>query len=519
MSLYYGAADSNETNHGASNVAVNAIPGASAHHLSSATVSMLAIGGTIGTGLFFSVATLIKHGPLMALGAMCYIALIVLVVLEISGELAVFLPENGLICKYLFMFLSAPMGLANNLIYWVSWCLTYALELSIVVSLCGFWFEDWVETHQTLLILAVWALLTLFNLLPVDLYGDIEFAISLVKVVAIAGWIVAVSAILCFNGDVKNVWMAHLPTSLIGPDSAPATFVVNFVSCLVFASFVFQSVESVAITTGDVVEHEKTIPQVIRLVFVRIVVFYLLSVLLLTLLVPYDDPGLRLDSSTDLIASPFLLALQHCGFRQTGALLLAFNVVIVSAILSAANSNVYFGARCLEAMAETHQHHNKIARFFARSNGANVPVRAVLATSAFGLLALLLRFQSINAIFNFLLMCCALAGILMWTLLCFSHIRFRQALEAQAIPLSRLKHVSLWNLRVWAWFALINLVVILSCNGLTNLWEFSWLGLLGSYLTPLLFLVLWMLFQVGSSGFVPLAEVELWRGNLKVVDG
>lgn len=485
------------------------------HHLSALAASMLAIGGTIGTGLFFSVASIIQYGPLTTLVLMLYIAFLVVIVLQITAVLAVFLPENGLICKFQFMFLGPLIGLANNVIYWISWCLTYALEISIIVTICRYWNSSWVDAHQTGLILAVWAVLTGFNLLPVDTYGKIELWIALIKVVAIVVWIVIVAGELAVSGHPLGVWRSQWPSSFFGPPVSGANFLVNLVSCLILSSFIFQSVESVAITTGDIVLPHETIPKVTRLVFIRIVVFYLAAVALLTLTVPYNDEHLNDPTSENLLLSPFLLALLNCGFANNGVLLLSFNIVILSAIVSAANSNVYFGSRCLEAIAES-QGGSSWVRYFAQTNSYNVPVNAVMLTSGFGLTALMLRFQSISVVFNFLLTCCALAGMLMWLLLCWSYIRFADAMKKQGISPSRLRYQSKWDLPFWARFALANLVIILMCNGLTNYWYFTWLKFLGSYMTPVAFSAIWAILEVrGYGGFVPHEEIELWRGNLE----
>lgn len=475
---------------------------------------MLAIGGTIGTGLFFSVAAIIHHGPFAVLVLMFFIAFLVCVVLQLTAEMAVFVPENGLICKFQFLFLGRLVGLANNLIYWLSWCLTYALELSIIVSICEYWNAEWVQNHQTAIILLLWLVLSGCNLLPVDTYGSIEFAIALVKVVAIVAWIIIVCGALILRKSHLGVWTDDWPRSFFGASVSWENYTINMVSCLILSSFIFQSAESVAITTGDVVSPHKTIPAVVRLVFVRIVVFYLAAVSLLTLTVAYNDKSLADPLSDNLLSSPFLVALLNCGFHGNGILLLMCNFVILTAIVSAANSNVYFGSRCLEAIAESEGGDTWVHKLGA-TNSANVPVNAVLLTSSFGLVALLLKFQSINVLFNFLLTCCALAGMLMWCLLCFSYIRFSQALKAQEIPKSRLKYVCGWNLEFWARFALVCLVGILTMNGLTNYWHFSWLKVLGSYMTPVLFIGLWAYFTWrGVGGIIPLEEIDLLRGNM-----
>ncbi|GEQ68274.1 hypothetical protein JCM33374_g1941 [Metschnikowia sp. JCM 33374] len=489
------------------------------HHLSTAAVSMLAVGGTIGTGLFFSVATLLAHGPLMAMASMCYVAFLVVIVLEVTAELSVFLPGEASLCKFLFTFLGRPVGLANSLIYWLSWGLTYALELSIAISICSFWDAELASRYQTSLILICWATLTAFNLFPVDIYGQIECWMAFVKVAAIFSWILVIFASLLTKDQFFYAWVQDWPTSTFGPSASWTNHVVAFINCLIFSSFIFQSVESIAITTGDINEPETTIPKATKIIFVRIVVFYLASVFLLTISVPYSDPALLNPDIDNPLSSPFLIAMVNVGFPSTGPLLSSFNFVILSAIISAANSNVYFGSRFLESMVQAHGASSRW-KFLARKNSYNVPVNAVLLTSALGLASLLLKFQSIATLFSFLLTCCASAGMLMWLLLCLSHVRFSQALKSQGKTRQSLKYCSNWKLEYWAWFASVNLSLALLMNGLTNYWDFSWLALMGSYMTPLTFAILWLWFGgckdfKSNFGLVPLSTIDLSEGNFK----
>lgn len=490
------------------------LPGnTAAHHLLALAVSMLAVGGTIGTGLFFLISSILQHGPLAALAGIFYVAFLVVIVLEVSAEMAVFLPKNGSICISQFVFLGPAVGLANNLIYWASWCLTFALELSILVSLCRFWNESWTNDHQSMVVVITWTILTVFNLLPVDIYGEIEFWIAVVKVVALLLWIVFVSLVLVILGQGISGWTSRWPESFTGDLELLPNSAVTFLGCLIYASFVFQSVESVAITAGDVLTPEKTMPRVVRVVFVRIVVFYLATVVLLTLSVPFDDPRLPGSLSSNLLSSPFLIALLQLGYGELSWLLNTANAIIFSAILSAANLNVYFGSRCLAAIAEDHGRKSSFS-FLATTNREGVPVAAVLVTSLFGLVALFLRYKSIAVIFEFLLTACASAGMLMWCLLCFSHVNFIRAFEKQGMSRNVLKLQSSWNLRLWLPFAAWNFVGILMLNGLTTYWDFSWLRFWGSYMTPTAFLLCWGTLRFcGFGGLPDLELVDLSEGN------
>lgn len=475
---------------------------------------MLAIGGTIGTGLFFSVSTVLRNGPFPTLVAMSYLLFLVMLILEMTAELAVFMPGNGLICKFQFEFLSVPLGLANNLIYWASWGFTLALELSILVSTCLYWDADFVETYQGTLIFCLWLLLTVFNLLPVDMYGEIEFWIALVKVLAILGWIVFVLTRLVWTGTVLQTYTADLPASFFGHFDSATAYVVRFMNSLVFTSFIFQSVESIAITTGDIEKPQETIPKVTRLIFVRIVVFYLVSVVLLTLCIAFDDKRLIGGSGSakdKLLSSPFLVSLINCGLSDNGIMLSTFNFIIFTAILSAANSNIYFGSRCLQAVCETYSSKFSIARTLSNSNTYGVPVASVLVTALLGLFSLLLRYQSIATVFNFLLTCCASAGMLMWCLVGFSYKRFSDTLTFYKADRSRLLYTSKWNLPRWAPFVSLNIVTILLCNGLSCYWEFSYLALFGAYSTPVAFFILWVTFeQFEGSGLRQLEDINVY---------
>ncbi|QRG39935.1 hypothetical protein FDK38_004395 [Candidozyma auris] len=489
------------------------------HHLTSASVSMLAIGGTIGTGLFFSVSTVLRNGPFQTLVAMSFLSFLVMLILEMTAELAVFMPGNGSICKFQFVFLSEPLGLANNLIYWASWGLTFALELSILVSTSSYWDAEFVENYQTALIFCIWLVLTVFNLLPVDLYGKIEFWIALIKVVAIFCWILFVSARLAWSGSLFHTYTADLPSSFFGAFDSPTSYVVRFINSLVFTSFIFQSVESIAITTGDIEKPQETIPQVTRLIFVRIVVFYLISVILLTLTIAYNDDRLSIggDSAKDTLASsPFLISLINCGLSDNSLLLSMFNFIIFSAILSAANSNIYFGSRCLQAVCETYSDRNKLAKTFEKANAIGVPIASVLGTSAIGLFALLLKFQTIATVFNFLLTCCASAGLLMWCLVGFSYVRFRKTLEYNEIDRAKMLYRSEWDLRFWAPLASVSIVVVLMCNGLSTYWNFSIFEFVGAYSTPAVFVALWALFEINSGkGLRKIQEINIFGGDFR----
>lgn len=470
------------------NPPISANPTLGNHHLSGVTAGMLSIGGTVGTGLFFSTAALLRLGPLVALLSVAYVAFLVSVVVSISGELAAYMPGTGLLCEFLTIYLSPPIGLANNCIYCLSWGLTFALELSILTEMVRNWWP-WADNHPSTVLFVLWGSLFALNLLPVDIYGRVELWLALIKVVAIVVWMLVVTLTVLGRWGTAGplpltLWWQHWPRGLLG-DSAggPVAFAVAAVNAVIYCSFLFQSVESVAITTGDLDNVQDEMPFVISLVLVRIVAFYVACVFLLAITV--DCTQLLAVPSSE---SPFMVSLRYLGFCGK-SLLWGFDVVIFSAILSAANSNVYFGSRCLAAVVEP--------KFpsLAKTSNYGVPAYTVAITSSIGLVAFLLRFHAVSVVFGVLLTCCALAGLLMWCCLCCAYTRFHWGLVENGQSRDCLPYRARLDLPRWAPFVAGNIIFILLFSGATNWWAFSWLQFVASYTTPLLFGLLWLVFS------------------------
>lgn len=447
--------------------------------LSPNVISLISIGSTIGTGLFFLISSILIKGPLVSILSFTYISFISLIILLITKELSCLKPDNGSLCQFQSYLLSRSIGLANNLIYWLSWCFTLSLELSILYSLLN----SYLSVPYYTSIITIWFLLTLINLLPVNYFGLFEVFFSLFKLLFLFSWLfITTLALFGINPHWEPIgfsnWFANWPTSFLGPLSLS-----NLLSGLIATSFTFQSIESIALTSGELQNPSpQNFNKIIKLILFRIIVFYLISLFILTLLVPYNDPDLS------SLSSPFLIALKN-SFYQTSSLLSFFNFIIFTTILSAANSNIYFGSRSLIALVESSNipHSSHILKTV---NG--VPYISILLTSFIGLSTILLQSDSLISIFNFLLSTCASAGLLMWCLLLFSYIRFCH----------KINH-SNW-LYFASWFSAINIIFILLTNGIDS-FSFS------SYLTPLLFFTFWGVlhfFLNESSWLIPIDSIH-----------
>lgn len=249
------------------------------------------------------------------------------------------------------------------------------------------------------------------------------------------------------------------------------------------------------------------------------------------MIVSYNDPQL---TDQNLITSPFVIALQNIipqSSSSSSLIIPIFNLIIIVSLISAANSNIYFGSRTLLAIGET-----KSIFLLLKTNNSGIPYISIIITSLISLISLILNnfSQSFKGIFINLLNCVASAGLLMWCLLGFSFIRYYQCIikyhTILTNPQDQLVHPSTsltsFNknltlpkpsslLYFGCWFATINILIILITNGLTYYSNLNQLVI--SYLTPILFIVIWIVlhyFSNETSWLIPLNELNLFNDRL-----
>ncbi|CAI5755903.1 unnamed protein product [Candida verbasci] len=405
--------------------------------LTSRHVSFISFGGIVGTGLFIGIKNTLITGPIFSLLSYGYISLICYYIIQAVGEMSCFMPVTGSLCQFQFKFISDQIGFMNNFIYWLSWSITLALELSLICSVLEYWWD--LNTTSTILI--IWICLVIFNLLPVNYYGEIEFIVTSLKVLFMVCWIFIAIWLVPKNGF--KYWNKEL---ILG-NANPMTSLVS--SC-----FTFQSIESVALCSGEIQDIHKNLPRAIKYIVTRILIFYMLTLFLLTLMIPCTDPRLNND---DVMSSPFLIGLMNLGVDN---FLGVFNFIILVSMISAANSNIYFGSRCLLSIAEEGYVTKSISR---RING--IPYLSVLLTSSIGLISLFSKYKSINIFFKLLINLSATSGLLMWLFISISYIRFRKALQYNLLDYKHLSYTSNVNMIWFSYFSIISIILIIFING------------------------------------------------------
>lgn len=452
-------------------------------------IGMIALGGTIGTGLFIGISSpLADAGPVGSLIAYLFMGSLVFSVTQSLGEMATFIPVTSSFTVFSQRFLSPAIGAANGYMYWFSWVITFALEVSVVGQVIGFW-TDAVPLAAWISI--AWVILVAGNMFPVKFYGEVEFWIAFIKVLAISGFLIYCLCMVCGAGVTGPVGFRYwrnpgpMGPGIISSNPNTGKF-LGWVSSLINAAFTYQGTELVGITAGEAANPRKSVPRAIKKVIIRILIFYIGSLFFIGLLVPYDDPKLTSDSSY-VSTSPFIIAIQNSG---TNVLPHIFNAVIVTTIISAGNSNVYVGSRILFGLAKG----GLAPRIFSKTNRWGVPWVAVLATGAFGVLGYMETTTGGDNAFTWLLNITAVAGFFSWIFISLSHIRFMQALKHRGISRDDLPFKA--TLMPWlAYYASFFMIVILIIQGFSAFTPFDGSTFAADYISIFLFIFLWIVFQ------------------------
>ncbi|KAI1383560.1 amino acid permease/ SLC12A domain-containing protein [Hypoxylon trugodes] len=450
--------------------------------LQSYHLQFIAIGGTIGTGLFLgSGEALATAGPVGCLIAFIFVGSIVFSVMTSLGEMAAFLPVAGSFTVYASRFVDRSLGFAMGWIYWFSWSITFALELVAAGLIIQYWDAN---LSIGIFIAIFWAVFTGLNFLPIRWFGAFEMWFSSIKVVTIVGFIIFA---ICIDAGVGekgylgfDAWKNPGPFAEYITTGDSGKF-IGFWSVLVTAGFSYQGAELVGIGAGETHDPAKNVPKAIRWTFWGIVSLFVSTIFFIGLLVPSDTDALSI-GTTDASASPLVIAANLAGVPVLPHII---NAVLLTAVLSAANSNVYSGSRILVGLATEHN----APAFFKKTNKHGTPYFSVAITSAMGLLAFLNLSENGGDVFDWLLNITAIAGFITWSCISICHLRFMKALEARGISRKELPYAAPLQPYL-TWFGLFFCVLILLTNGFTVFIEWKTSDFFAAYVSLILFAVL-----------------------------
>ncbi|MCG7339557.1 amino acid permease [Staphylococcus sp. ACRSN] len=387
--------------------------------LNSRHISMIAIGGAIGTGLFVATGNVVSQaGPGGAILAYLIIGVMLYFLMSSIGELATFYPVSGSFSSYATRFVDSSLGFTMGWLYWVMWVLVTSVDIIIASSVLDYWevFHFFSPVTWSILFLC---LLFLLNIFTVKAFGETEFWLSLIKVLTIIIFIiVGVLTIVGILGG-KFYGFEHYTTG-----EAPFVGGVSgFLAVLLIAGFSVGGTEMVAVTAGESSNPHKSMPKAIRQVFWRILLFYVLSIAVIAAIIPYSDP-LLLNKHESVTQSPFTIVFDRVGIAFAASVI---NAVILTSLLSAANSGIYTTSRMLFSMAEDKQ----APKLFAKLNKTTkLPIISICTTFIIVLVVIILAQFKSDIVFSLLNIIGSLV-IVVWASSIVAQIRLRSAIKKQ----------------------------------------------------------------------------------------
>lgn len=412
--------------------------GALRHALGRRQMTMIAIGGVIGAGLFVGSGTAIKAaGPGVVLGYGA-VGLVVVLVMRMLAELAVASPETGSFAAYAGRELGPWARLSVGWLYTYHWCVTIAIEAAAGALIL----------HQLVPAVPTWlgalvflVLLTGINLFWVGFFGEFEFWFSTVKVAAIVVFLVvgAIAIAGLFPGT-----PAPGLSNLTGhggflPHGGGAVLTVSVV---VFFSFF--GTEAVTIAAGEAKQPAASVRTAMRSVVWRILVFYIGSMLVVVTLLPWTQ--------NDVTKTPYAAVLEHLHIPGAGVVM---DLVVLTAVLSCLNSGLYSSSRMVYALARR----GEAPKLFTRTNRGGVPMAAVLLATSVGFLTVAANyFLPSPAVYTFLLGSSGSVAVLIYLIISITQIRGRYRLRRAGLPVPE---VRMWGFPYLSYVVVAALLAVL----------------------------------------------------------
>jgi lysine-specific permease len=463
--------------------------------LKSRHLTMISLGGTIGTGLFLASGGAIHSaGPGGALLSYLIIGVMVYFLMTGLGEMGAYMPVAGSFSTYATKFVDPSFGFALGWNYWYNWAITIAAELSAVTMIMKFWFP---QTPSILWSAIFLIIMFLLNYLSVKGFGEAEYWFSLIKVVTVIIFIIT-GTLMIFG--IMGGHTIGFKNFTIGD----APFHGGFMSMLgifMAAGFSFQGTELLGVAAGETDDPAKSIPRAVKQVFWRILLFYILAILVIGLLIPYTNGSL---ASSEVTVSPFTLVFQKAGIAFAASIM---NAVILTAVLSAGNSGMYASTRMLWDLARQ----GKAPKFLGKLNKNGVPVNALIVTTLVGTLAFLASLFGDGTVYIWLLNASGMSGFIAWLGIAICHYRFRKAFAAQGKDLNLLPYKSkLFPFGPIFAFIVCGFVVLGQNYSAFMGNHIDWYGVLVSYIGIPLFLILWLGYKfTKKTKIIPLQKCDL----------
>jgi len=368
-------------------------------------IQMIALGGAIGTGLFYGSAGAIQMGGPSVILAYLIGGAVIFLIMRMLGEMSVDEPVSGSFSYYANKYWGGFAGFLSGWNYWFNYILVSMVELTAVGVYINYWWPNIPHWLSALIFLVI---ITLANLVNVKIYGEFEFWFAIIKVAAIIGMII-LGFVIIFSGigghatGFSNLWShgGFMPNGLW-----------EFLLSLTVIMFSFGGIELIGITAGEADNPNNSIPKAINQVMWRILIFYVGSLAVMMIIFPWDKVGME--------GSPFVEIFAKMGIPAAATIL---NIVVLTAALSVYNSGIYSNARMLYGLAQQ----GNAPKVFLRLSKSGTPIIGILVSSFLTLITVILNYLLPGKVFMYLLSVAVIAAVISWTTIIITNLKFHKA--------------------------------------------------------------------------------------------
>lgn len=473
-------------------------------------LQMIAIGGTLGTGLFIGLGYSISQGPGATLIGFSIVGFAIYCVIQAAAEMSVAYPVSGSFASHVSRFVDPALGFTIASNYALAWLISFPSELIG----CAMTINYWSDIDPVAWVAIFWVFIITLNLFGVRMYGESEAFLSIFKIIAIIIFIIIGIVLICGGGPNSSGYIGakywHDPGAFANP------VFKSICSTFISAGFSYGGSE-LAVLGSSEASKASHITRATKQTFWRIALFYITTIVVISCLVPRTDERLLGGStSEDITASPFVIALSNTG--SMGVKVSHFmNAVILTAVLSVANSCVYASSRVIQSLGASGQ----LPQIFAYIDMEGRPLVGIITSAIIGLLCFVVASSNEDTVFRWLFSLCSISSFFTWFSICLSHIRFRWALWKQGRSKEELGYKA--TLGIFGSFAgAVILILIIIGEIWISIWPIGSSASVETFfqncLSIPLMIVIWLSYRAFSGKFfsrlfIPLTEVDLDTGK------
>jgi len=422
-------------------------------------LQMIAVGGSIGTGLFIgSGGALQRGGPAGILIAWIIIGVMMINVTQALGELSIIFPVSGGFFTLAHRMLDPSFAFAMGWNYWLQWLVTLPLEITAAGITVQYW-DRAAAVPIAAWITIFWVAIILVNIFGTLGYAEEEFWSSVLKLSVALLFVIAGVIFACGGGPSSGLYSERIGGRYWSDPGAFANGFKGVCSVFVTAAFSFAGTELVGLAASETPNPRKTMPSAVKNTFWRITLIYISTLTIIGVLLPYTEERL---GGSDARASPFVLVFANAGVSGLDSLV---NITICISVLSIGLACVFAGSRTMTAMAEI----GFAPRIFTYVDKSGRPLYSVLVLLAFGAVAYINVAEEGGVAFDWMLAISGLSTLITWGSICLIHIRFRAAWKAQGHSVKELPFTALGGV-YGSWLGLILVILVLIAQFYVAVW-------------------------------------------------